>query len=38
MRIVDDGAFRDLRIEEGEMFLLPGGLIHPSADFELTGV
>ena len=28
LRVVDGDEFRDIRIEEGEMFLLPGELRH----------
>lgn len=27
LRVVDDGFFRNIHIKEGEMFLLPSGLI-----------
>ena len=30
LRVVDGEDFRDIHIGEGEMFLLPGGLIHVS--------
>ena len=28
LRIVENGAFRDVHIKEGEMFLLPGMFTH----------
>ena len=31
LRVVDGEEFRDIRIEEGEMFLLPG--VHPELFF-----
>jgi 3-hydroxyanthranilate 3,4-dioxygenase len=33
LRVVDDGQFRDITIEEGEMFMLPG--TSPQVIFEL---
>ncbi|KAF9462537.1 3-hydroxyanthranilic acid dioxygenase [Collybia nuda] len=36
LRLVDDGVFRDMRIDEGEMFLLPPNTPHNPVRYENT--
>ncbi len=36
LRVVDDGQFRDIHINEGEMFLLPGTYSTPRARCGLS--
>ncbi len=36
LKVVDDGEFKDVRIREGEIFLLPGGVPHSPQRLENT--